>query len=160
MCIRDRSEEIEVLIEDFNINFSVDGSSEEPSMDDVEDDPAAAATPTFTPTPGGEDSATPTADDGHETSSEEDGFLDSFDFYDEQGEDGNGEVMDVPGFGKVPLTGVSLILIDPSSKQNSVFLLAESKESIQMLLNRLITGDLTGCLIKGDIAVCGSAASG
>ncbi|MHC1784303.1 MAG: hypothetical protein AB9891_16380 [Anaerolineaceae bacterium] len=154
------SEEIETLIEGFHINFSVDGSSEEEPKDDIEDDLSEVKNPIPTPTPKAEDSATPIANDGENSDSADEGVLDSFDFYNDLGEADSGEVMDVPGFGEVPMSGVSLILFDTSSKQNSVFLLADSEESIQALLSRFFSGDLTGCLIKGNIAVCGSAASG
>jgi hypothetical protein len=150
------SEEIEDLVADFGIDFSIEDELENEPLDEIESDQDPTPTPTPTPMP------SPSVEKENEDDSDlmDDESLDSFDFFDNLDETGSGGVMDVPGFGKVPMSGIGLILFDPSSEQNTVFLLADSEESIQALLSRFIYGDLTGCLIKDNIAVCGSAASG
>jgi hypothetical protein len=158
------SEDIEPLLKDFEIDFSVeeDTTPEATNSDAANQNKEAAKTPspTVEPEPTAtkpnesrveasatpDSSSTPTADDE----------IQSFDGFDEPS---SGGTMSIPGFGKVPTTGLGLILFQHSEKQNKLIFMAESQESVIELLGRVKTGDLSGCLVKGNIALCGSTSN-
>lgn len=157
------SEEIEPLLNEFNIDFSVDENTSTNSNDSDDSDLKIEPTQTPSPTVKPEPTATKSNSDAEDTfptpeispivGEEVNPFFNEFD------ESSSGGTMSIPGFGKVPSTGLGLILYQPSDKQNKLIFLADSQESVNELLGRIKTGDLTGCLIKGNIALCGSSVS-
>ena len=73
----------------------------------------------------------------------------------EYGEDEeNGPTVDVPGFGKVESNGIGLILYHDTGEQNSVILLADSTDNLEMLASSFYNGSIENCAIQGQIAVC------
>lgn len=64
------------------------------------------------------------------------------------------EFVETPGFGNVGRAGNGILLFDAGTRGNTIILLAESMDDLTYLLDTVSSGDLTGCLIQGDIGVC------
>jgi hypothetical protein len=151
---------IQDLIADFDITFTDEDADFGDSLNSpLNAAPEASKTPTpertTTASAGPKTTPVPTSTEELpfpvlETPDESYFPLDDF-----SGESGSGGSMEIPGFGKVPTKGLSLILFQPSEVQNTLILLADGEDGLQALLTRLNSGDLTGCLLKENIALCG-----
>ncbi|MBI5824256.1 MAG: hypothetical protein HZB18_09535 [Chloroflexi bacterium] len=69
------------------------------------------------------------------------------------------EFVEAPGFGKIGIYGNTFLLLDATSKGNTLTLLANSLEDAIYLLDSLKSGYLSGCMLQEKIAVCSAGSS-
>jgi hypothetical protein len=62
--------------------------------------------------------------------------------------------IEVPGFGKVGKSGIGLILFSPGAAGNTLILLADTTSDLITLISRAAGGDLSSCVVQGNVAVC------
>lgn len=77
-------------------------------------------------------------------------FINKFDLTLEEGS----EFISAPGFGEIGIYGNSLILFDAGGKGNQFVLLANSMEDAVSVLDTLSSGNIFGCLLQENMAVC------
>jgi hypothetical protein len=66
----------------------------------------------------------------------------------------------IPGLGEVQPSGIGLMLLTQEEGQTTLLLLADTSEGVFTLSDRLVDGDLFGCLVRETIAVCKVGAAG
>lgn len=66
----------------------------------------------------------------------------------------SGDTIGVPGFGRLALDGVGLLLYDARPERNTLILLAKTFEAINGLADLFSIADLSGCTVQQRIAVC------
>jgi hypothetical protein len=64
------------------------------------------------------------------------------------------EYIDVPGFGKVGRSGNALVMFNPGSARNTLIVLANAADDMPTIITKLSSGDLSTCVLQGQIAVC------
>lgn len=64
------------------------------------------------------------------------------------------QFVEVPHFGKIGRFGNGLLLFSPSSRGNTLVLLADSVDDLTTLMDTLSSGNLSGCVLQGDLGVC------
>ncbi len=74
--------------------------------------------------------------------------------------DDSSEFVDVPQFGKLGRSGNGLLLLQQSEQGTTLVLLADTVDDVTTLMDTLSSGDLTGCLIQGDVGVCSTGVGG
>ncbi|MCJ7624096.1 MAG: hypothetical protein MUO76_11380 [Anaerolineaceae bacterium] len=105
-----------------------------------------------------------TAEPQESTESEEIALLPSENLVDE--EEQNGEegvkvnIVEIPDFGTLATNGVGLILFRHESDQNILILLAETIEEVGLLAELINAGELYGCAMLNQIALCNINSSG
>jgi hypothetical protein len=77
-------------------------------------------------------------------------FIDPFDLT----MDADSEYITVPGFGDVGQSGNGLLLFQTDRKGNVIVLLADTVENLIVFLDTLSSGNLTGCVLQENIALC------
>ena len=120
------SENIKKFVNPFGINFDTEPSADVTGT--LEPTPDTLITPDVTSTP-----------------------------YDIYGDYTNQEIsgtMKIPGFGKLPNTGIGLILYSPSQTGNTLTLLADTSEGLNELIDIFSGGEFSNCIINQNIAVC------
>jgi hypothetical protein len=70
------------------------------------------------------------------------------------GLDGFSSYIEVPGFGKLGRSGNGLLLFNTGKAGNTLVLLADSVDDLTTLMDTLSGGDLTDCVIQGDVGAC------
>jgi hypothetical protein len=70
------------------------------------------------------------------------------------GLDGVGEYVKLAPFGKIGQSGNAILLYRTATTGNTLVLLASNLTDMTSLLATLAGGDLSGCVIQGDLAVC------
>jgi hypothetical protein len=65
--------------------------------------------------------------------------------------------VEVPGFGTVNMNGNSLLLFNRGPQSNTFILLADNLANLPKLLSLVSGGDLTACVVQGNIGVCSIA---
>jgi hypothetical protein len=71
-----------------------------------------------------------------------------------------GPTVDVPGFGKVNMLGNGLLLFSQGPQNNISLLLADSPADLPKLVALVASGDLSACVVQGNIGVCSIAPGG
>lgn len=143
------SPEIEPLLKGFNINFSPVSKSDLPSQSLSAADSGEARSDALP-----EATATPSANLAMEPSMGDDSPLHDVSFLEDLPETEDGSTVEIPGLGIFPMDGIGLILFESTADRNTLFLLANDADAVETLLLRLKSGDLSGCLINDNIAVC------
>lgn len=71
------------------------------------------------------------------------------------------ETLTIPGIGKIGSAGSGLLLFTHTPQKNTLILLTSNAADLPGLIELLASGDLSGCLLSGQVGVCqlGSAAS-
>ncbi len=64
------------------------------------------------------------------------------------------EFVTLPPFGKLGQSGNGLLLFRTAAGGNTLVLLAASADDMKSLLGEISDGDLTGCLVQGNVAAC------
>ncbi len=64
------------------------------------------------------------------------------------------EYIEIPGLGKVGKSGNGLLLFAPGKQGNTLILLADSEDDLLSLMGLLISGDLSSCVLQGDLGIC------
>jgi len=83
-------------------------------------------------------------------------FSDPFDLTIDEGS----EYVTVPGFGKIGRSGNGLLLFQTGKKGNTIVLLANTVDDLTTLLDTLSSGNLTGCVLQGNIGMCSIGVGG
>jgi hypothetical protein len=65
------------------------------------------------------------------------------------------ETITVKNFGDIGRSGNGLLLFEKNKKGNTLTLLADTPEDLISLLDTLTSGSLYGCVLQGDIGICG-----
>jgi hypothetical protein len=66
----------------------------------------------------------------------------------------------IPDFGEFSTDGIGVVLYSTSTDHNTLILIAPTPDGLGALANLLTQGDLTGCTIQGNAALCKLGASG
>ena len=66
----------------------------------------------------------------------------------------------VPGIGKVGLEGSGALLFKTGKSGNTLILLADTSENLNALLSLFASGDISPCVIQGDIGICSLGSGG
>ena len=74
--------------------------------------------------------------------------------------DEESEYITVPGFGKIGRSGNGLLLFQTGRKGNTIILLADTVDDLTILLDTLSSGNLTGCVLQGNIGMCSIGVGG
>jgi hypothetical protein len=74
--------------------------------------------------------------------------------------DKESEYVTVPGFGKIGRSGNGLLLFQTGKKGNTIVLLADTVDDLTILLDTLSSGNLTGCVLQGNIGMCSIGVGG
>lgn len=64
------------------------------------------------------------------------------------------EFIEVPSFGNIGRAGNGILLFEPGKNGNTIILLADSVDDLTLLLDTISSGNLSSCLLQGDIGVC------
>jgi hypothetical protein len=64
------------------------------------------------------------------------------------------QFIEVPHFGKIGRSGNGILLFSPSSRGNTLVLLADTVDDLTTLMDTLSSGNLSGCVLQGDLGVC------
>ena len=65
-----------------------------------------------------------------------------------------GEYIELQPFGKIGRSGTGLLLLRRGDTQTTLVVLADSLDDLTTLLNNLAAGDLSACVLQGDVAAC------
>ncbi len=68
--------------------------------------------------------------------------------------DDSSEYVDIPQFGKLGRSGNGVLLFSHSDKGTTLVLLANTEDDVTTLMDTLSSGDLSTCLIQGDVGLC------
>ena len=66
----------------------------------------------------------------------------------------------MPGFDKIEAQDMGLILLDSSNARSTLVLLADSDTQLSTLADFVAYGDLSGCAVQDNIAICPLASNG
>jgi hypothetical protein len=69
--------------------------------------------------------------------------------------DETSETITVKNFGEIGRSGNGILLFEKNNKGNTLTLLADTPEDLISLLNTVSGGSLSGCVLQGDIGICG-----
>jgi hypothetical protein len=70
------------------------------------------------------------------------------------------EFVEVPQFGKLGRSGNGLLLYNQTEKGTTLVLLADTVDDVTTLMDTLSSGDITGCLIQGNVGICSTGFGG
>jgi hypothetical protein len=70
------------------------------------------------------------------------------------------EFVEIPGYGKVGRSGNGVLLFSAGKTGNTLVLLADSVTDLTSLMDTLSSGNLSGCVLQTNIAVCSIGAGG
>jgi hypothetical protein len=70
------------------------------------------------------------------------------------------EFVEIPQFGKLGRSGNGVLLFSTSAKGTTLVLLADSVDDLTTLMESLSSGDLTSCVLQGDVGVCSIGSGG
>jgi hypothetical protein len=70
------------------------------------------------------------------------------------------EFVDIPQFGKLGRSGNGLLLFSHTDQGTTLVLLADTVVDVTALMDTLSTGDLSGCLIQGNVGMCSIGVGG
>jgi hypothetical protein len=68
--------------------------------------------------------------------------------------DDTSEFVEIPQLGKIGRSGNGLLLFNHSDKGTTLVLLAETVDDVTTLMDTLSSGDLSGCVLQGNVGVC------
>ena len=68
--------------------------------------------------------------------------------------DDTSEFVDIPQFGKLGHSGNGLLLFSHTDQGTTLVVLADTVDDVTTLMDTLSTGDLSSCLIQGDVGLC------
>jgi hypothetical protein len=74
--------------------------------------------------------------------------------------DDTSEFVEIPQIGKLGRSGNGLLLFNHTEKGTILVLLAETVDDVSTLLDTLSSGDLSGCVLQGDVGVCSIGSGG
>jgi hypothetical protein len=74
--------------------------------------------------------------------------------------DDTSEFVEIPQLGKFGRSGNGLLLFSHSEKGSTLVLLADTTDDLTSLIDTLSSGDLTGCVLQGDLGVCSIGVGG
>lgn len=74
--------------------------------------------------------------------------------------DDTSEYVEIPQFGKLGRSGNGVLLFSNSAKGVTLILLADSVDDVTTLMETLSSGDLTSCVLQGDVGVCSIGSGG
>jgi len=74
--------------------------------------------------------------------------------------DDTNEYVEIPQFGKIGRSGNGVLLFSHSEKGTTLVLLADTVDDVTTLMDTLSSGDLSGCVLQGDIGVCSIGVGG
>jgi hypothetical protein len=74
--------------------------------------------------------------------------------------DDTSEFIEVPQLGKLGRSGNGLLLFNHTEQGTTLVLLADTPDDVTTLLDTLSSGDVTGCLMQGDMGVCSTGIGG
>ena len=64
------------------------------------------------------------------------------------------EYVIIPGLGKIGLLGTGAFLFEANEKGNTLIMLADSSDNLNIMLEMFSYGDISSCVIQGDIGIC------
>ncbi|MGD0806905.1 MAG: hypothetical protein ABSA10_05495 [Anaerolineales bacterium] len=64
-------------------------------------------------------------------------------------------MIDIPGFGSIPSTGIGLVLLSRTDTRTTLLLLAEESYSLTDLMSVIGPNGFSNCVMQGNVAVCG-----
>lgn len=64
------------------------------------------------------------------------------------------QILEVSGFGNVGRAGNGVLLFQPGKNGNTIVLLADTANDLILLLDTISSGNLSNCVLQGDIGVC------
>lgn len=64
------------------------------------------------------------------------------------------EYVTVPGVGKIGLIGTGAMFFETGKNGNTLIILADSSDNLDIMLALLYLGDTTGCVIQADMGIC------
>lgn len=64
------------------------------------------------------------------------------------------EFVTVPKIGQVSLAGTGALLLESSEKGNTLIMLADSSDNLEILLSLFYQGELSGCVVQDNIGIC------
>ena len=70
------------------------------------------------------------------------------------------EFVEVPQFGRLGRSGNGLLLYNHAQQGATLILLADTVDGVATLMDTLSSGDLSGCLLQGDVGVCSTGIGG
>jgi hypothetical protein len=74
--------------------------------------------------------------------------------------DQSSEYVELSGFGKLGRSGNGLLLLRPADKRNTLTVLADTPDDLTSLLDTLSRGELSGCVLEGNVAACSVGSGG
>jgi hypothetical protein len=69
-------------------------------------------------------------------------------------------MIDIPGFGSLPSTGIGLVLLSRTGSRTTLLLLAEESFSLTDLMGVIGPSGFSNCILQGNVAVCGLSSAG
>ncbi len=64
------------------------------------------------------------------------------------------EFVTVPEIGQVSLAGTGALLLETNEKGNTLIMLADSSDNLEILLGLFYQGELSGCVVQDNIGIC------